>query len=376
MISRLYHSKNNILRFALEDIFNQYKNDFFIDDYDFILLGVSSSYPYEDILPNIEKLKLNNCVAFNATNSFSNEQVIDGVTALFIKFEYQGKISTYYQNNFTNIDEVYNYLKENKDNLHIIISSVSDEVSKFIDKLNKKIEDLDVFLFGGISSGDLKNEEMVAYQYIDNKIIKNGFMIISFKNVDFDNRISSGYKPIGPIYKVNLSTDNKAYVVEYSDASEIAKRLLKDMENSDITNLWYSPVVILDDKEGEVPIARSFKSVQDGEYVEFFGPIPQHSNIKLSFATEDMLLESNKREAIKIKEQIKNVELGLNFSCVVRQFALGEKHYKEAEMYAELLDAPMFGFFTFGEIGLNKFKTTLKLYNQTSLICGIKEKQQ
>jgi len=70
------------------------------------------------------------------------------------------------------------------------------------------------------------------------------------------------------------------------------------------------------------------------------------------------------------------VELGLNFSCVVRQFALGEKQDKEAEMYAELLDAPMFGFFTFGEIGLNKFKTTLKLYNQTSLICGIKEKQQ
>ena len=373
MVSRLYHSTNHILKFGLEDIYHQYKNDFFIEDYDFILLAVSPSYPYKDILPNIKKLNLKNCIAFNAINSFANEKIVDGITALFIKFEHKGSISTYYQDNFDEIDSVYDYLKNNKNDLHIIISSVSDNVSVFIEKLNKKIEDLDVFLFGGISSGDLKNNEMIAYQYIDNKIIKNGFMIISFKNVEFDNRISSGYRPIGPIYKVNLSTGNKIYVAEYYDASEIAKKLLKEMPNNDITNLWYSPIVILDDKEGEVPIARSFKSVKDGEYVEFFGPIPRHSNIKLSFATENMLLESDKKEALKMKEKLKQVELGLNFSCVVRQFALGDKQDEETKLYVELLDSPMFGFFTFGEIGLNKFKTTLKLYNQTSLICGIKE---
>ena len=71
MVSRLYHSTNHILKFGLEDIYHQYKNDFFIEDYDFILLAISPSYPYKDILPNIKKLNLKNCIAFNAINSFA-----------------------------------------------------------------------------------------------------------------------------------------------------------------------------------------------------------------------------------------------------------------------------------------------------------------
>ena len=375
MIARIYNSTETILKFALEDIFKQFKKDFFIDDYDFIIFGINSSYPYQDINSSIKKiLKTDKFVAFNAIDLFCNADTVEGIVALFIKFENKGNIDTYYQKGFDDVENTYKYLKNHKDSINIIFSTPSEKVAPFLDKLNKKVLKDDIFLIGGLSSGDLEAEELVAYQYIDNKIIKDGFMIVSFNNVDFQKAISLGYKPIGPIYDVNLVKDNKVYVVEYQDASLVAERLLNGMENDNIQNLWFSPIVILDDDDGEVDVVRTFKDFKEGHYVEFFGPIANNSKIKLSFATEDMLLESDKIEAKKIKDKMKEVELSFNFSCIARQYALGKKQKEEAKLYSETLNAPVFGFFTFGEIGMNKSFEMFKFYNQTSLICALKEK--
>jgi len=375
MIARIYHSQNSILKFALEDIYKQFHNDFFMDTYDFIIFAVNSEYPYQDIHYSIKKiLKTNNYVAFNATDAFCNADTVQGVVALFIKFENEGKIITYYQNGFDNIEECYNYLSKNENDLHIMLSTASDELPIYLEKLNEKIKYKKIFIMGGISSGDMTKDELVTYQYIDNEIIKNGFMIITFKHVQFAKAISLGYQPIGPIYKVNLAKNNKVYVTEYMDASLIAERLLRNMKSRKIQNLWYSPIVILDDNDGMVDVVRTFKDFKEGEYVEFFGPVKTKENIKLSFATEDMLIESDKKEANKIKNELTHIELGFNFSCIARQYALGNKQKEETKIYAEAFNAPIFGFFTFGEIGLNKSFDTLKFYNQTSLICGLKEK--
>ena len=375
MIARIYHSDNTILKFALEDIYRQFHNDFFLDTYDFIMFAVSSDYPYNDIHYSIKKiLKTSNYIAFNATDSFCNADTVQGVVALFIKFENEGKILNYYQHNFTEIDECYNYLSKHKDDLHIILSTASDELPLYLDKLNEKLKKEKIFIMGGVSSCNLNNNEMITYQYVDNEIVKNGFMIVTFKNVEFSKGISLGYKPIGPVYKVNLAKANRVYVTEYMDASLISERLLKNMENKNIQNLWYSPIIILNDDDGIVDVVRTFKDFKEGEYVEFFGPIQNDQHIKLSFATEEMLLESDKKEAEKIKNQLSHIELGFNFSCIARQYSLGDKQKEETELYAESFNAPIFGFFTFGEIGMNKSFDTLKFYNQTSLICGLKEK--
>jgi hypothetical protein len=146
------------------------------------------------------------------------------------------------------------------------------------------------------------------------------------------------------------------------------------MSDRKIQNLWYSPIVILNDTDGIVDVVRTFKDFKEGEYVEFFGPVKNDQHIKLSFATEEMLLKSDKEEAEKIKGELSHIELGFNFSCIARQYSLGDKQKEETKLYAESFNAPIFGFFTFGEIGMNKRFDSLKFYNQTSLVCGLKEK--
>ncbi len=374
MIARTYYTENKVLKFGLEDIYRQFKNDYFIDSYDFVIFAINPDYPYQDINYSIKQvLKNDNFVAFNAIDAFCNAEVVAGIAALFIKFERSGKIDSFYQDNFNSTKDVYKYLLNHKNSLNIIISTPSDKVPSFLEKLNKKFKNDDIFLIGGLSSGTFLENGVLAYNYIDNKIIKDGFMVISFDNVEFANGISLGYKPIGPHYKINLAKNNRVYVAEYTDASLIAKKLLNGM-NDDITNLWFSPMVVLDDKDGIVDVVRTFKSYKEGEFVEFFGPISNGSYVKLSFATEEMLLNSDKREAEKIKEKLKEIELGFNFSCVARQFALGKRQTEESALYSEFFNSSVFGFFTFGEIGLNKNNTILKFYNQTSLVCGLKEK--
>ena len=379
MRAKIYYSNNKVFKFALEEIYKQFLDDFMIDKFDFIIFAIDSNYNYQDINFSIKKIfNTNNFIAFNATNSFARDKIIEeGVVALFIKFENNGKIDTYYQDDLELKDDLINYLQKHNDNLNIILSYPSEDIPNFIKELNKQLGELgdnNISLLGGLCSGYLDSEELVAYQYIDGKIIKNGFILISFENCEFLKEVSLGYKAIGPHYKVNVAKDNRVYVVDYEDASLITKKLLKGIENPSIQNLWFSPLVILDEKDGEVDIVRTFKDIKYGEYVEFFGPIERDALVKLSFATEEMLLENNRKKATLIKENLNEIELGFNFSCIARQYSLGEKQENEIKEYAQIFNAPIFGFFTFGEIDKSKISNKIKFYNQTSLVCGIKEK--
>jgi len=72
-------------------------------------------------------------------------------------------------------------------------------------------------------------------------------------------------------------------------------------------------------------------------------------------------------------KHLKKPDIIFNFSCIARQYVLADKQKSELEVYLNRFDAPLFGFFTFGEIGPDKAYKKLKLYNETSLIVGIKE---
>ena len=348
MLVRLFHSENDIFYLALEEILKQFNNDIFVSDFDFVIFAVSPKYDPVDINPTIQKMfKTKNYLAFNAINAFSNIEVSNGVVALFIKFEKNGKI-----NIKTEID----------DSKYLRIMLVPFKEGSLCEVTSK----VSTSIIGGICSGEK------AYVYYDNKIEKEKPVILEFENVEYEFGISLGYKPIGPNYKVQVAKENKIYVIDYEDASLISKNLLKNTDG-DIKNLWYSPLLIISDKTGYVDVVRTFKDIKEHQYVEFFGEIPRYSLVKLSFGDKNMLIAEDKKTAAKIKENIMP-ELIFNFSCVAREFILEDLAHEENKVYSKILNAPVFGFFTYGEIGPNYNLTSTKLYNQSSLVVAIKEK--
>jgi len=350
MIVRTYFSNEKTLFLALEDIYFKFRDDFLLKEFDFIIFAISPKFFPEDVNPTIKKIfKTNNFLAFNSLKSFSNVSITDTVSALFFKFEREGAINI-----------KFSFLDLNPNNLNVVFfpyisnKCISEEIEKF-----------EIPTIGGVCSGEN------AYVFVNDEIIKNFPIILEFKNVDYEFGISLGYKPIGPIYKVQKSENNKIYTIDYENAAELALNILKNT-NGDITNLWYSPLLIISDKTGIVEVVRTFKSIGK-DYVEFFGKVENNSYVKLSFGEKGLLLSEDKKVAYKVRDKI-IPEVVLNFSCIAREFVLEDKAIEENEIYTKILNAPLFGFFTYGEIGPNYSKKASKLYNQSSLIVAMKEK--
>lgn len=352
---RIFSSSHEVLFLALEEIFRKIKNDYMLNDFDFVIFAISDKYYSGDINNAIKKIfATDNYVAFNAMRSFCNDTIVEGISALFIKFERKGKLK---------VRKVKHLSEINSSNLNIVIMPYEEGSCQC-----KKIKNSDIVSIGGVASG-----EKEAYVYYADEIIKHEIVVLEFENIDYEFGISLGYQPIGPTYKVQVAKDNRLYVINYEDASLLARKLLKGLDN-DIKNLWFSPVLVVSDKTGYVEVVRTFKDIKDGEYVEFFGILEPSELIKLSFATEQMLLDSDEQTAKNIKKKMPLVDLAFNFSCVAREYILAERQHEESLIYTRIFNAPLFGFFTFGEVGPNADGTSTKLYNQSSLVVALKEK--
>jgi len=371
----VYSSNINDLLEALKEIKNQIQKDF--KRIDFLLIALNPKYESIDkeintIFPDIKY------VAFHAIDAFKNDEISTDITIAVFEFEKNANINLYYIDNLNlnNIRKVIDYLNKNKAFFHIMIAGLSENNNKYLDFIGNNLRFSPINnIIGGVSSGVKIFNELRTWQFTNNKIIKNGLIIISFKNVKAQIGISLGFKPYGITYKITKAKNSKLYEVDYGiKFSTIAKKLLKGIKDIDKKYLWYMPLNILDEKDGYVATLRIIKEVKK-EYVELFGDIKNGQKFKLSFATEDDLLEEDKKIAIKVKEQIKEVDAIFNFSCIAREYILANKQKEEVKIYYKIFKAPLFGFFTYGEIGPDKMHKKLKLYNETSLILAIKELQ-
>lgn len=186
--------------------------------------------------------------------------------------------------------------------------------------------------------------------------------------------VSLGFKPVGVSYTVSEASENRVSAIDDNRSLVYTiNKLTRNIPDFEMRHLWYCPIVLLDENDGYVSVVRTFKEMHK-DSVEFFGPIKVGSRFKLSYAEPSNLLEADVKSAEKILHSMPQCDLAFNFSCIARQYALEERQHEEAMVYSTLLNAPLFGFFTFGEIGPDKKQTGLKFYNETSLLAGIKER--
>ncbi|HIQ51080.1 MAG TPA: hypothetical protein EYH54_03855 [Nautiliaceae bacterium] len=369
----IYSSNKPTLFEALQDIKNQIQKDF--KKINFLLIALNPKY--ESIEEKINKLFPNiKYAAFHAIDAFKNDEIATNITISVFEFEKNADISLYPIDNLNlgNIKKIINYLNKNKSCFHIIVTGFNEKINEYLNFISDRLYYSSINnIIGGISSGIEIDNELRTWQFTNNKIIKNGLIIISFRNIKAQIGISLGFKPYGITYKITKAKNSKLYEVDYGiKFSTIAKKLLKGIKNIDEKYLWYIPLNILDEKDGYVATLRAIKEVKK-YYVELFGDIKNEQKFKLSFATEDDLLEEDKKIALKVKEKIEKADALFNFSCIARQYILDKKQKEEIEIYYKTFKAPLFGFFTFGEIGPDKMHKKLKLYNETSLLLAIKE---
>jgi len=370
---KTYFSSNSSLKLALEEI--KEKIHF---KYDFLLIALHSKYNIDKINADIKKVfKTSNYVAFHSITSISDSNLVDGVVVGVFKFEKKAKIDIYYENeiNTQTIKKCAKYLNLNTKKTHFIITGISEKLYSFLENLSDKLDYSPINnIIGGVASGERTEDEVYTYQFVDNKIIKNGFVIISFENIESYIDISLGFVPYGVTYKITKAKEDKIYEVDDSrNFAEIFKRLLKGIEEPKDEYLYYTPINILDETDGYVSTLRTVKKLNT-DYVQFYGPVKIEQTFKLSFATSSDLIEEDTVIAKRLIKKLNDIEAAFNFSCVARQYILNDKQKEEQNIYVNIFDSHLFGFGTFGEIGPDIRYKKLKLYNETSLVCIMKEK--
>jgi len=317
-------------------------------------------------------------------DTFSGMETVSGIAMCVMQFERHGFIKTLVMedvfDNFSNAIEItVDYLEANRDGMNFIFAgSCDDRFASFVDALDKSDLDKSLFskLVGGVCSGVLnpRTGEVETYQATAKGIIKNGFVIVSFCGFDSTMSASLGFNPVGVAYTVCEASGNEVKSIDENRSFVYTiNKLTHDIPDFKIQHLWYCPIVLLDEHEGYVSVVRTFKAMHK-DSVEFFGPINEGARFKLSYAEPANLLEADAKSAEKILHTMPQCDLAFNFSCIARQYALDTRQKEEAVLYSTLLNAPLFGFFTFGEIGPDKKHTGLKFYNETSLLTGIKER--
>jgi len=379
MKTKIYSINSCEFSYSLHQLYEEYSKDF--NKADFLLFALHSSFDENEVNTKIKEIfKTDNFLAFNAVDSFANDTIISkGVSLCAIEFEKKGKINTFCIDDIEDkeaLNVTAEYLNNNKNKFHIFIAGICNgKISNFVLKLSKKLNYSPINnIIGGISSTEL-DEEVKTYQYIDNKIIKNGFVILSFENVDFAAGVSFGFDAYGIRYKVSKALGNKLYNIDDGkSASYMAMKLLDNIKTDDIRYLWYSPFAFLSEERGYVKHYRTISDIKDN-YIELFGPAEENEFFKLSFALDEDLIEEDKRVARKLKHKIASSEITFNFSCVARQYVLEDNQDKESKSYIDILGTNLFGFFTFGEIGIDKKYKNLTFHNETSLVAVLKEKE-
>jgi len=367
-------STNGSLLFALEEI----KSIFEGEEFDLIIFSIHPRYNIDQINPLIRRVFGSiNYFAFNATSAFCDEKIIDqGIVALGIRFNNQrSRFELFFQESLDEqaLQNTATYLNKNQDAFHVLIATYADGAfAPFLNALSQRLTYKVDNIIGGISSGEVVEGELRTFVYLEDKIIKTGFVILSFYNIQNAMEISLGFKPYGITYTITQAENAHLYKVDDQlDFSNIVKDFLKGIPNPQSQYLWYAPIWILEN-DGYVATLRTIEEIGEG-YVKFFGPLQEGEQFKISFGTAETILEANKEAAKNLLQKLSQMDLVFNFSCIAREYILDEKRSEEIGLYTSILNAHLFGFFTFGEIGPNKRFSKLKLYNETSLIVGLKE---
>ena len=375
-------SKNPIFRFAVRELKEKAPKGF-----DFALFAVSPNYPYQDVPATIKKeFGSINYVGFSSSSAFENIKLVnDGIVGCFFKFNSpKTKVCTFVKEKINEknrtkvLKELIAFLKERKGKLNVVIGDfIEGEFPILIEKVGEELQKLgiDSPLVGGVTATPTQGDKREkSYLFYNGNTVENGFIVVSFSNVDFQVQVSSGVFKKGPVYTVTKCDSFKIYELNGKKAGYLPKKLLKDIEPAEDNRflLWYTPFGIVGEKD-EIEALRVIRSFSD-EYVELWGPVKEGDRLKLSVVLSTELLKDAEENARELKASFGMADFCFNFSCLARAKILEQFEEKEIELYGRLLNAPLFGFFTHGEVATKNGK--LRLHNLTSVIVAVRERYE
>lgn len=238
----------------------------------------------------------------------------------------------------------------------------------------------EVTIFGGKAGDDLQLKSTFVFTNGKNNNSALVVLIIDEDKIDVKGIATCGWKAIGTTKTVTKSEGNTVYTIDDKPALNILMNYLgvdiKEDVETDITTFlssWYYPLEL--ERENADPVIRTamFANKVDRSLI-CSGRVPQGSKIKFSMPPDFDSIEKVVADCKTIKDDAQHeADALIMFSCVSRHLAFGMVVKEEIEQVQKIWNAPMAGFFTYGEYG--KAKTGKNEYhNNACCVVALKEK--
>jgi hypothetical protein len=240
----------------------------------------------------------------------------------------------------------------------------------------------EVTVFGGMAGDDLIAEKPIVFtngKSKDNAIIA---LIIDEDYVDVRGIATCGWNAIGTTKTVTKSEGNIVYTIDDKPALDMLMKYLgvdvKQEDNKGIVaflNSWYYPLQ-LERENGDTVIRATRFANSENRSLICTGSVPQGSKIKFSLPPDFDAIETVVSECASIKDDAQQqADALIMFSCVSRHLSFGASMKEEIDQVKSVWNAPMAGFFTYGEFGKSKIGNN-EFHNNACCVVALKEKSR
>lgn len=236
----------------------------------------------------------------------------------------------------------------------------------------------DATVFGGMAGDDLALREPFVFTFGKSSTTGLVALIIDEDKINIKGVATCGWKPIGITKTVTKSIGNVVYTIDGKPALDLVIKYLgltMDQEStasSTVVNLGaYYPLQL--ERENAPPVMRTamLGNVEDRSLI-CAGNVPQGAKVRFSLPPDFDVIDTVVEECIDLKNK-EEADAVIMFSCISRYLSFGVMTSQEIERVQNVWNAPMVGFFSYGEFGKSKTGKH-EFHNNTCCVVVMKEK--
>ncbi len=234
-------------------------------------------------------------------------------------------------------------------------------------------------VFGGMAGDDLELKAPLVFTNDKSSVSGVVSLIINEDKIAVNGIATCGWQPIGTTKTVTKSVGNIVYTIDDKPALDMVMKYLGldiDLDSGKEVVMHigaYYPLQL--ERENVAPVMRTamFANREDHSLI-CAGNVPQGSKVRFSLPPDFDAIEKVVEECSEIKnEKQLEADAMIMFSCISRHLSFGLLMREEIEQVQKVWDAPMAGFFCYGEFGKSKTGKH-EFHNNTCCVVVLKEK--
>ncbi len=235
-------------------------------------------------------------------------------------------------------------------------------------------------IFGGMAGADGKL--IPSWVFTEDQSTNEGFILLALDKdkIELNGVAISGWKPLGKIRTVTKCVDGWLYTIDDQPALDMYLRYLGESldqeqggSSSFVDNISiFHPFICLDNGDPELRTPMFIDKDKNAIMLDY--PIPEGGKFQFTIPPDFDIVETVLEKAKSLKKsESTEADALLVFSCLGRLNALGPMATMENDGLHEIWNAPMAGFFTYGEYGKDADNHN-KMHSTTCSWVALKEK--